>query len=286
MTAFLDKFRHYCDLVKFPHTVFSVPFALISMVVAAQGWPGARIIVLILVCLTSARTAAMTFNRIADRHIDAHNPRTKDRHIPTGLVTLREAYSILFAAAAVFVLGAWGLNRLCLWLSPVALLWVCGYSYTKRFTSFSHVVLGVSLAMAPVGAWIGVRGSVEAAPFVLGLAVMLWVAGFDVIYALPDEPSDRALGLHSMVVRWGKRRALLLSRCMHGLCFLALLVFGWLSGLGMIYYGGTIVFGACLWYEHRLVSPADLSRVNVAFFTVNGTVSLVFAGVTLLDIFL
>ncbi len=284
--SFGCRIAHYLDLVKFPHTVFSVPFAMISMVVAAGGWPGWKTFFLVLVCLASARTAAMTFNRIADRAIDARNPRTKDRHLPLGLVGVWEAYGLFAGSAVIFLLGAWGLNPLTFKLSPVALLIVCGYSYTKRFTNYSHMVLGLSLALAPIGAWIAVRGVLELPPLVLGLGVLMWVAGFDVIYALPDEGFDRVEGLYSLVVKYGRAGALRLARIMHGICCLALFAFGLLAGLGGIYVAGVVLFAAALWYEHRLVSPDDLSRVNVAFFTVNGTLSLLFAAIALLDKFL
>lgn len=286
MNVIIRKTSHYLDLVKFPHTVFSVPFALISLVVAADGFPNLRILLFIAICLTAARTAAMTFNRIVDRHIDARNPRTASRHLPQGVVSLSEAYSLWIGAVLLFLLGAWMLNPLCFYLSPVALFVLCGYSFTKRFTSYCHLVLGLALGMAPVGAWIGVKGVLELPPIILGLGVMAWVAGFDIIYALPDESFDRSEGLHSLVVKWGRKRALWISRGLHVVSCVSLLGFGLLAGLGSIYLFGVMLFAGSLRYEHHLVTPEDISRVNVAFFTVNGTISLLFALVALLDIFI
>lgn len=283
MSGLLKRIGHYLDLVKFPHTVFSVPFALVSMVTAARGWPTVQTVLLILLCLVSARTAAMTFNRIVDRQIDAQNPRTRDRHLPKGLVTLAEAYGLFLTSVALFFGGAWGLNPLALGLSPIALFVICGYSYMKRFSSLAHLVLGLSLSLAPIGAWIGVRGVIELSPLILGAGVMLWVAGFDVIYALPDEPYDRSGGLHSLVVRLGRARALRVAQVMHAISVLALFGFGWMEGLGILYQAGVAVFAFSLWYEHRLVKPDDISRVNVAFFTVNGAMSLLFACIALMD---
>ncbi len=268
--------RNYLELVKFSHTIFALPFALAAMLVAADGLPELRIFVWILAAMVGARTAAMGFNRIVDREIDARNPRTQNRELPAGAVSLKGAIALVIVASALFFVAAWQINALALWLSPLTLLALFSYSFCKRFTSLSHFVLGLCLGIAPVGAWVAVTGKLEFAPCVLCAAIIAWVAGFDIIYATMDVEFDRKTGLNSMVTKLGIARALTLARITH-LAFLALLFwFGALAGLGAIYYGAVVLIGGFIVYEHALVKPDDLRRVNAAFFTMNGAISVFF----------
>ena len=266
--------RDFLSLVVFAHTVFALPFALLSAVLAANGVPHGRTLLWILVAMVGARSAAMSFNRIVDRHIDARNPRTARREIPAGVVSPAAAAFFCAGSAALFVLAAAQLNRLCLVLSPVALAIVLGYSYAKRVTSFAHLLLGLALAIAPVGAWVAVTGAFALPPVLLGFAVLFWVAGFDVIYSLQDEEFDRAEGLRSIPARFGAARALQIARLFHGTTLVLLYsVFLAVSG-GWLFGAAVVVAGLFLVRQHRLVSPGDLSRVNAAFFTANGWLSV------------
>ena len=278
--------KRFLSLVTFAHTVFALPFALLSAVLAARGWPAGATLFWILVAMVGARSAAMAFNRIADRTIDAENARTRTRDIPAGRVSVGAASAFCALSAALFVFAASRLNPLCLALSPVALLVVLGYSYTKRVTALSHLVLGLGLAIAPVGAWIGVTGEFDLPPAVLGLAVLFWVAGFDVIYSLQDEAFDRARGLFSIPARLGARRALDASTAFHALS-LALLytVFVLVDG-GLLFGLGVVLAGAFLVRQHVLVKPGDLSRVDGAFFTANGWLSVAVFVCGAADVFL
>ncbi len=268
------RLREYLEMVRFSHTAFAMPFAFLAMVTAAQGWPDLRTFSFILLCLVSVRTAAMAFNRIVDRHIDALNPRTRNRHLPRGSVSPAEAWLVFTTGAVIFVFSAYELNRLAFLLSPVVLVVLCGYSYTKRFTSASHFILGLCLAMAPAGAWIAVLGALDPPVVFLAAGVLCWVAGFDIIYSLMDEEFDRTTGLHSLVVRLGRAGALRVSGLLHVGSSLFVALFGYMTGLGMLFWMGWTVFSGALVYEHRLVHPEDISHVNVAFFNVNGTISI------------
>lgn len=286
----------YADLVKLPHTLFALPFAGVGALLASHRHAG-RVTVLsvvwIVIAFTAARFAAMGFNRIVDRAYDAKNARTAMRELPAGKLTLPQAASAVVVAAIVFIAAAWQLNPLCGYLAPVALAWVFFYSYTKRFTSFSHWVLGLSLAMAPVGAYLAISGQ-WARPWyallALAAAVMLWVAGFDIVYAIQDLEFDRKEGLHSMPARLGMKKALLLARLLHMgavACFVALIAFG-LFPVGFLYAVGVGFMGGLLFYEHRLVSSLnrgdlDLQRIDRAFFHVNVIVSTSFFLFTLAD---
>ena len=270
----------YVNFVKLPHTLFALPFALLGVVAASFTHPiTARTAGLVVVAFTAARWVAMGFNRIADREFDAANVRTRNRELPTGVLSLGQAWVSVVAAAALFVVAAWGLNPLCLRLAPLALAWVTLYSLSKRFTWWPHLWLGTSLAIAPVGGWLAVTG-VWSDPawllLVISVAVATWVAGFDIFYALPDEAFDRATGLRSAVVRLGVRRSILLAKLLHGVTIPALVLFGWGVGFGAWYYAGVVVAAGILAYEHRLVRHDDLSRLNAAFFTINGYVSVLF----------
>ena len=280
----IRKARLLLAMVKFEHTLFALPFALISALVAAGGLPAWRTLGWMLVAMVGARTSAMAFNRLADEHLDRLNPRTQDRALPRGLVSRQEAWLVTLVGAAALVVAAGMLNRLALALSPVALALVWGYSYSKRFSVLSHLLLGLCLGIAPVGAWIAVTGRVELAPLVLAAAVMLWTAGFDIIYACQDCDFDRQLGLYSLPSRLGFGPALAISAGLHALMLGVLAWYGLLAGLGAWYWTGWVVVGLLLAYQHRLVSPGDLSRANEAFFTVNGVLSLVLLAAAAADI--
>lgn len=280
----IQKLRIILEMIKFEHTLFALPFALMSAVVAANGIPNLRILGLILVTMVGARSAAMAFNRIADAKFDTENPRTKDRAIPQGLVSIRDAWFFVIVSAALFVFAAFMLNTLAFVLSPVALLVVLGYSYTKRFTSWSHVVLGTALGIAPVGAWIAVTGKFELAPIILAACVALWTAGFDVIYSLQDLDFDKKSTLYSIPKKLGAAKALLVSRLMHIAMFGLLILFGIIAGMSLAYYAGLAAVTGFLIYEHSLVSPKDLSKLNVAFFTMNGCVSVGLFVFTFVDV--
>ena len=261
-------------MIKFEHTVFALPFALLSALLAAEGWPGGRKILWIVVAMVGARSAAMAFNRLADARIDALNPRTSSRALPAGLLSRFFVAVFTLASASVFVLAAYQLNPLCFRLSFPVLLILLLYSYTKRFTRLSHLYLGLCLGLAPLGAWIAVRGEIGWPPLLLGLAVLLWTAGFDIIYACQDLHFDRRQALFSIPEGYGIERGLKVSRGLHFGMLAALLVLVWVQGLGWISLLGILLVAGLLWQEHRLVRPNDLSRVNVAFFTLNGYVSI------------
>ena len=279
----MAKLAQLLSLIKFEHTLFALPFALAAAFVAAKGIPTLATLGWILLAMVGARSAAMAFNRIVDRKIDAENPRTKNRELPRGIVTIIEAWGIVFAGSVALIFAAWRLNPLAFALSPVALLVIFGYSFTKRFTSFSHLVLGLSLGIAPIGAWIAVRGEITLEPIILTAAVMLWTAGFDILYALQDVSFDKTHGLFSLPKTLGVKRAIFVSRIFHTAAIFLLIGFGILCSLGVIYYIGVFVVAAALIYEHRLVKENDLSKIDVAFFTMNGFVSVAFAIFTITE---
>jgi 4-hydroxybenzoate polyprenyltransferase len=280
-------FARYASFVKLPHTLFALPFALLGVLAASFHAPVTpRIVALVVVAFSSARWVAMGFNRIADRGYDARNPRTRNRELPRGALTLTQAWTSVIAAAALFVVSAALLNPLCLVLSPVALAWVIAYSFTKRFTWWPHLWLGLSLAIAPVGGWLAVTG-IWSEPWwllvAISVAVMTWVAGFDIFYALPDEAFDRGEGLRSAVVRLGESRSILAAKLLHGLTVPGLALFGWGAGFGLLYFVGLFAAAGILIYEHRLVRPGDLSRLDAAFFTMNGVMSVTVFAFALAD---
>ena len=260
----------YVNFVKLPHTLFALPFALLGVLAASMQAPVTwRTVGLVVVAFTAARWVAMGFNRIADREYDAQNPRTRNRELPRGAIW-----------------AAWSLNPLCFLLSPVALAWVMGYSLSKRFTWWPHLWLGMSLAIAPVGGWIAVMGAWSEPAWLLAaitVAVATWVSGFDIFYALPDASFDRASGLRSAVVRLGEARAILLAKLLHGVTIPALALFGWGAGFGWWYFAGVAAAALILAYEHRLVRPGDLSRLDAAFFRMNAVMSVTVFGFALLD---
>jgi 4-hydroxybenzoate polyprenyltransferase len=275
------------EMIKIEHTLFALPFAFLGAVLAARGLPTWNQILWIVVAMIGARSAAMAFNRLVDREFDAANPRTKMRAIPAGLLSPQFVAVFTIASAALFFLAAFMLNRLTLILSPVALASVLFYSYTKRFTSLSHLVLGWCLSIAPTGAWIAVRGAIDSpVPLLLSLAVMLWTAGFDIIYACQDREFDVKAGLRSIPQRFGVARALLTSRLLHTAMFAALVSVYFLTGLRWLGLIGIIATAALLVYQHRLVRADDLSRLNMAFFTTNAYVSVILFVTIAADIFL
>ncbi|HHT9118982.1 MAG TPA: UbiA-like polyprenyltransferase [Candidatus Hypogeohydataceae bacterium YC41] len=284
--SFPEKLVGLLELVKFPHTIFSMPFALMSTFLAADGLPGIRELLLILAALVMARNCAMGFNRLADTQYDSTNPRTKRWYILQYQVGRRTLLAFTLASALLFVGFSWALNWLTFLLSPVALLVIIGYSFTKRFTNLSHFFLGTALALAPLGAWVAIRGSFDVVPCLLALAVLLWTAGFDIIYACQDVEHDQRVGLNSIPKSLGTENGLRLSSLLHFLMIAVLLILAGYAGLGKIYLGGVCFTAVLLFYEHSLVKPGDLSRINVAFFTVNGFISLALMVATLLDIFL
>ena len=277
----------YANLVKLPHTLFALPFALVGVVLASYVKDvTVRVAVLVTLAFSSARFAAMAFNRIVDRRLDAMNQRTAQREIPRGVIGVRPASVAVVIAAAVFIAAAWLLNPICFALSPLALLWVLGYSYTKRFTRASHLVLGLGLGIAPVGGYLAVTGA-WSNPWwmlpVLATAVTTWVAGFDVLYALQDVGFDRTTGLHSIPAALGEQRGIFVARALHGATVIALAVVGLGIDAGWLYWIGVGVVAALLLFEHSLVRADDLSRLDAAFFTMNGIISVTFFGFVLAE---
>jgi 4-hydroxybenzoate polyprenyltransferase len=276
--------KKWGSFVRFSHTVFALPFALAAMLVAARdhrGWPGWKTFGLILAAMVCARTCAMAFNRIVDRKFDALNPRTKNRHLPAGQISLASAVSLCGLSAAGFIVASWFLNTACFYLSPVALIAVCFYSLTKRFTDYTHVFLGIALALAPVGAWLAVKGAnISAAEMlqvsVLSAAVILWLIGFDIIYALQDYEFDKSHGLRSLVVAWGPQNALTAAFLAHMVMCGLLFAFGFLCGFRLAYLIGWLLIVGCLVMEHWIARRRSLNWINVAFFRLNALVGVIF----------
>jgi 4-hydroxybenzoate polyprenyltransferase len=263
-------------MIKWEHSIFALPFALTGAVLAAGGWPSLRVLGWIIVCMVSARSAAMAFNRLVDSEIDAVNPRTAVRALPAGHVSRGFVVTFTLVSSAVFLFGAAMLNRLTLELAPLALAIVFAYSYMKRVTRWSHLVLGLSLGIAPAAAWIAVRGSFSPRAALLTAIVLLWVGGFDVLYACQDFEHDRRVGLHSVPQAFGLRGAFWIARAMHAGMAVLLFVMLHAFGLGIVALLGVVLCVALLAYEHAIVSPGDLRRLNAAFFTLNGVISVVF----------
>ncbi|MFN8653075.1 MAG: UbiA-like polyprenyltransferase [Gemmatimonadales bacterium] len=280
-------FVRYINFVKLPHTLFALPFALLGVLEASfQGNVTWRMVALVVIAFSAARWAAMGFNRIVDRKFDAKNPRTLNRELPKGSLSLAQAWISVMVAAVLFILAAWQLNSLCFALSPVALGWILLYSLSKRFTWWPHLWLGLSLAIAPVGGYLAITGRWSEPWWVLiaiTVAVATWVAGFDIFYALPDMAFDKGEGLKSAVVRLGERNSILLAKLLHGVTIPALAAFGYGAGFGIWYYVGVAVAAAILTYEHQLVKPGNLSRLDAAFFTMNGVMSVTVFAFALVD---
>lgn len=286
MTAVLQKITIFMEMIKFSHTIFALPFALSGALLAIRGLPSGRQLLFIILAMVGARTAAMAMNRLIDAEIDAKNPRTATRAIPAGLLSKGAVFGVIILSVALLLWSAAMLNPLCLKLSPIALFFLVLYSYCKRFTSLAHIVLGICLAAAPLGAWVALKGTIELPAIVLGLIVLFWVSAFDMLYALQDLEYDRAAGLHSIPVALGVSGTLWLSRLFH-LITVGLLV--WLIillELGPWFWLGSGAMAAMLLYEHWLLRGGDLTKLDAAFFTMNGYISLTFLAATAADIFL
>jgi 4-hydroxybenzoate polyprenyltransferase len=284
----MNNIQKYLSLIKFSHTVFALPFALIGYFLAIYKFDVAfnwSILVKILFCMVFARSAAMAFNRYIDHKFDAANPRTAIREIPAGLISADAALWFVMVNAFLFITTTWFINPLCFLLSPIALLIILGYSFTKRFTPLCHLVLGVGLSLSPIGSFLAVTGKFELLPVLFSMGVMFWVSGFDIIYALQDEEFDRGQGLYSIPVWLGGKNALHLSEALHLACSLALLSAGFVGEFGWIYWVGYSIFISLLIYQHSIVKTNDLSRVNLAFSTTNGWASVVFGILSISDLF-
>jgi 4-hydroxybenzoate polyprenyltransferase len=269
------KLSTFLEAIKFSHSIFALPFALLAMMLAANGWPSFGKVFWIIVACVAARTAAMSFNRVIDRDVDARNPRTKTRALVTGALTPEEMILALIVSAIVFVIAAGMLNYKCLLLSPWALLILFAYSFAKRVTNYSHFLLGLALAIAPIGGWIAITGHFAFVPVVLGFGVLFWVAGFDILYACQDYDVDRRdPGLHSIPKMLGLRNALIFAKKAHLVAFISFLLVWMLSDLGWLFLLGVLGAGVLMVKQHSLVKPRDLSRINAAFFTMNGIISV------------
>jgi 4-hydroxybenzoate polyprenyltransferase len=270
----LNKIQILLEMIKFRHTVFALPFALMGAFLAARGIPPLKVFFWVILAMVGARTAAMTFNRIVDHRFDAANPRTSSRALPAGQVSLKESWLMVIAASALFFLACWMLNPLALILSPFALGLTFFYSLTKRFTWLCHIILGLALAVAPLGGWVATAAVLPGYPWVLSIGVVFWVTGFDIIYASQDAEFDRKAGLYSMPASLGRRNAFRLAVTFHVLAFILFTLTGYLQGLNFIYYAGIALTGTALFYQHLIVNPRDLSRIQVSFFSMNGLISL------------
>lgn len=286
------RVKNYLSLVTFAHTVFAMPFALIGFSLGLKAVnfetykPWWELLILVLLCMVFARSAAMAFNRWLDADLDAINPRTAIREIPSGIISKRKALLFVILSCIVFIITTYFINALCLVLAPVALFVILFYSYTKRFTSLCHLVLGLGLSLSPIGAYIAVTGKFAFVPVLFSLAVLFWVSGFDIIYALQDEEFDRVNHLRSIPSMFGLKKALHVSGYLHILSFASILIAGILGHFSWFYWAGAAIFGYFLIYQHTLVKPNDLSRVNRAFFTSNGIASVIFSLFVLIDIYL
>ncbi len=282
----LKKINNYLSLIRFSHTVFALPFACIGFILGVKNVHALefKLLGLMLLCMILARSAAMAFNRLIDRHFDKLNPRTREREIPAGVINPIAALLFTVISSLGFIGSCWFINPLCFYLSPIALLIILGYSYTKRFTSLCHLILGLGLSLAPVGAYLTVTEKFALVPILFSVAVLTWVSGFDILYALPDRDFDQGNRLHSIPVRWGNKGALQLSALLHFISFAFIIFCGLQGDFGIVYWIGSVLFGILLIYQHSIVKPHDLSRINLAFGTTNGIASIVFAAFTISDI--
>lgn len=297
----MSTVKNYLSLIRFSHTIFAMPFALIGFFLGTSQWafstvPGWHTIIypwkeiltllgLVLLCMVFARSAAMAFNRYLDRNFDAKNPRTAIREIPSGIIAANNALVFTIISSFIFVITCYFINTICFMLSPVALLVVLGYSYTKRFTPLCHFILGLGLSLAPIGAYLAVTGHFALLPVLFSLTVIFWVSGFDIIYALQDEEFDKSQRLYSIPASLGKAKALRVSELLHMLSAGCVLAAGWYAGFGLLYWLGVGVFVGMLIYQHSIVKPNDLKKVNLAFMTANGIASVVFAALVIADMF-
>jgi len=308
----MSKVKSYLSLIKFSHTIFAMPFALIGFALGLRWtsiffhgysetignviWDYFPIylskkealikILLVILCMVFARSAAMAFNRYLDRTFDAKNPRTAIREIPSGVIKANNALLFTIVSSILFIVCTFFINRICFFLSPVALLVVLGYSYTKRFTSLCHLILGLGLSLAPIGAYLAVTGRFDLLPILFSFTVLFWVSGFDIIYALQDEEFDKTNKLYSIPAWLGKAKALRVSELLHVLSAVCILFAGWLGNFGWLYWIGSAIFIGMLVYQHTIVKPTDLKRVNIAFMTANGIASIVFAIFVIADLFI
>jgi 4-hydroxybenzoate polyprenyltransferase len=301
----MKKVKSYLSLIKFSHTIFAMPFALIGFFLGiffipmpvAPGWHTViyppnfineliKLFILVILCMVFARSAAMAFNRYLDRHFDSKNPRTAIREIPAGVIHANSALLFTIISSVLFIITTWFINKVCFYLSPVALIVVLGYSFTKRFTPLCHLVLGLGLSLAPIGAYMAVTGKFALVPILFSLTVIFWVSGFDIIYALQDEEFDKANDLYSMPAWLGKAKALRVSQLLHLLSAICVVTAGIYGGFGWLYWIGVAIFAGMLIYQHSIVKPTDLSRVNIAFMTANGIASVVFAVFVIADFFI
>ena len=307
----MSKVKSYLSLIKFSHTIFAMPFALIGFSLGLIKWnlelPGLNLnetigwapksfnitwdqislkLLLVILCMVFARSAAMAFNRYLDRSFDAKNPRTAIREIPAGILKANNVLLFTIISCLLFIACTFFINRICLFLSPVALLVVLGYSYTKRFTPFCHLILGLGLSLAPIGAYLAVTGQFDLLPVLFSFTVLFWVSGFDIIYALQDEEFDKTNKLYSIPAWLGKAKALRVSELLHVLSAACVLFAGWLGNFGWLYWIGAAIFIGMLVYQHSIVKPNDLKRVNIAFMTANGIASVVFAIFVIADLFI
>ncbi len=281
------KIENYLSLVKFSHTIFALPFALLGFSLATIHYSESfswTLLLLVILCMLFARNAAMSFNRWADRHIDEENPRTANREIPAKIIGQHSALVFCIVNAILFVATSWFINPLCFYLSPIALFVILGYSLTKRFTAFSHFVLGLGLALAPTGAYLSVTGKFDCIPVIISFSVLFWVSGFDIIYALQDDEFDRENKLRSIPVMLGRKKALYLSLVLHIITALLLITAGIVGDFKSIYWIGLGLFSILLFYQHTIVKYNDLRRVNMAFFTLNGIASIIFAVFAITDL--
>lgn len=279
------KLKTFLELIKFEHTLFALPFAYLGMLLAKRGWPGARIFFWVTLAMVSARTAGMTLNRLMDREIDRRNPRTQRRPLVTGEFSLQAAWSVAFVSLAIFFLSAYFLNPACFKLSPIAVILLSGYHTIKRFSWMCHFALGLVLGIAPIGGWLGVTGTFSWVLLLLSLAVLFWVAGFDILYSLQDVEFDKTHGLHSVPVRFGQETALKGSAHCHVATAVFLTLFGLFLHLGILYWVGVAVSGALLKLEHKLIEDGNLSRINTAFFVINGWIGVLLLIFTFLEVF-
>ncbi len=282
----LKKIHILLEMIKFKHTVFALPFALMGTFLAARGLPSLQVFFWVLIAMVGARTAAMTFNRIADYRFDAANSRTEKRALPAGEISLKESWLMVALSSALFFLACWMLNPLALFLSPLALGLTFFYSLTKRFTWLCHLILGIALAIAPLGGWVAVQGSLVGYPWVLSLGVLFWVTGFDIVYASQDAEFDRKAGLYSMPASLGRKNAFRLAVSFHALAFFLFTLTGYFQGLNFIYYIGIVLTGSALFYQHLIVNPKDLSRIQMSFFSLNGFISLTLLLATCVSLFM
>jgi len=302
----MASIKNYLSLIKFSHTIFALPFALIGFSLAADDyldlstfiagtetdhsvmstpWFWVKKLGLVLLCMVFARSAAMAYNRYLDRHFDAKNPRTAIREIPSGIISDKNAIWFTMINCFFFIVTTYFINELCFYLSPIALFVILFYSYTKRFTPLCHLVLGVGLSLAPIGAYLAVAGAFQWLPIVFSLTVLCWVSGFDIIYALQDEEFDKANQLYSIPAVLGKKQALAVSRLLHTLAAAGVVLAGTFGGFGYLYWVGAVIFVGMLFYQQSIVKPADLSKVNIAFMAANGTASVLFALFVIADLF-